>query len=137
MPDTDEHRRQFKLLQNEIVTLGGDATLMDVDGFDHRDDERLISYFNDERNLEYQEFLGKCADYLGEINHETEIEHFTYAELQENDEDLKKLKGWLEKIRKVDFYGAPFLSDAQTALGECEKSLEVFARQVFEAEERR
>lgn len=135
LPNSDEHQRHFKIIQNEIVTAGGDATLLDTVGFDSKDEENLISHFNEERNLEYQEFLSKCNDYVAEIIKETEIKHFTYAELQENDEDFRKLKGWLEKIKKVDFYGAPLLPDAELELGKCELMLEEFAHKVFAKEE--
>jgi hypothetical protein len=77
--------------------------------------------------------LDKCADCEAEIAKETAIGRFTYAELQENDVDLKKLEGWLEKIRKLDFYGAPLAADAQTRLQACETLLEAYAQRVFEA----
>jgi hypothetical protein len=53
--------------------------------------------------------------------------------LQENDVDLKKLEGWLEKIRKLDFYGAPLAADAQAQLRACEALLEAYAQRVCEA----
>lgn len=135
LPNTDKHQRHFKIIQNEIVSIGGEASLLDTVGFDKKDEEILISHFNEERNSEYQEFLGKCKDYVAEINRETETEHFTYAELQENDEDLKKLKNWLEKLKKMDFYGAPLLPQAEKDLAICEQMLEEFAHRVFDAEE--
>lgn len=39
------------------------------------------------------------------------------------------------KIKKLDFYGAPLLSDAEEQLSECEKMLEDFAEKVFHAED--
>jgi hypothetical protein len=77
--------------------------------------------------------LDKCADCEAEIAKETAIGRFTYAELQENDVDLKKLEGWLEKIRKLNFYGAPLAADAQTRRQACETLLEAYAQRVFEA----
>ena len=55
------------------------------------------------------------------------------AELQENDVDLKKLEDWLEKIRKLDFYGAPLAAEAQARLRDCEARLDAYAQRVFEA----
>jgi len=59
--------------------------------------------------------------------------HFTYAELEENDVDLKKLQSWLEKIRKLDFYGATLAPEAERHLQACEGLLEAYAQRVFEA----
>ncbi|AFW01330.1 ChrB domain-containing protein [Gluconobacter oxydans H24] len=70
-----------------------------------------------------------------EIARETAARHFTYAELEENDEDLEKLKNWLSKIRKLDFYGAPLASEARERLESCVSLLETYAKAVFEFQE--
>jgi hypothetical protein len=46
------------------------------------------------------------------LENEAATNHFTYAGLEENDADLKKLQGWLDKIRKLDFYGAALANEA-------------------------
>jgi len=135
LPKNDEHQRQFKIIQNEIMNIGGETLLLETMGLDKKEEENIISRFNEERNDQYQEFLDKCNDYLAEIKKETEAKHFTYAELEENDEDLKKQKVWLEKIRKLDFFSAPLLTDAEKQLHVCEQMLEEFAQSVFNAEE--
>lgn len=75
------------------MNIGGETLLLETMGLDKKEAENIISRFNTERNEQYQEFLDKCDDYRAEIKKETENKHFTYAELQENDEDLKKQKG--------------------------------------------
>lgn len=61
--------------------------------------------------------------------------HFTYAELEENDVDLKKLQGWLEKIKRLDFYGAPLREKSEARMKDCEAVLEAYAQRVFDAHE--
>ena len=134
LPKKEEHQRQFKIIQNEIVSIGGEALLLETKGLDKKEEENIILRFNEERNAQYQEFLGKCSDYIEEIKKETENKHFTYAELQENDEDLRKQKDWLDKIKKLDFFGAPLLAEAEKQLLVCEQKLEEFAQNVFNAE---
>ena len=134
LPKNDEHQRQFKIIQNEIVNIGGEALLLETTGIDKREEENIILRFNAERNDQYEEFLDKCTDYFAEIKKETENKHFTYAELQENDEDLRKQKDWLEKIKKLDFFGAPLLAEAEKQLQVCEQMLDDFAQNVFNAE---
>jgi hypothetical protein len=55
--------------------------------------------------------------------------------VKENDEDLKKLKNWLERIKVLDFYGAPARATAEQRLAECEELLEAYANEVFEREQ--
>jgi hypothetical protein len=135
LPKGKEHYRRLKILENEIIEMGGDAVLLETTGLDATQQERIIQRFNAERDEQYREFIGRCRDFHSEIKHETETGHFTYAELDEIDEDLQKLKSWLEKIRKLDFYNAPLAVEAESGLKACEEELEAFSRLVFEAGE--
>jgi hypothetical protein len=137
LPKSEDHQRQFKIIQNEIGEMGGESFLLDSAGFDKRQQELIVRRFSEDRNAEYREFLGRCSDYLAEIERETESRNFTYAELQENDEDLKKLRNWLEKIGKLDFYGADLAAQAGGQLRQCEEKLEAFSQAVFAAEHER
>jgi hypothetical protein len=47
--------------------------------------------------------------------------------------DLKKLQGWLAKIRKLDFYGGARAAEAEERLKGCEAVLDDYARRVFDA----
>ena len=64
--------------------------------------------------------------------------HFTYAELEENEVDLVKLRNWLARVRDRDAFGAAGRDAAEQALAQCEKSLEEYAARVYaeEAESR-
>jgi hypothetical protein len=57
----------------------------------------------------------------------------TYAELEEEDTDLKELQCWFEKIRILDFYGATLAEEAAKRLRGCEELLDAYGLQVFEA----
>src|SRR3546814_5762429 len=96
-------------------------------------DLKVLARFKADRNEEYREFLGRCADFEAEIAKEIAINKFTYAELEEEDTDLKKLQGWLQKIEKLDFYGAPLREDARSQLRACEALLDAYAQRVFDA----
>lgn len=55
----------------------------------------MVARFKSDRDEQYTEFIDKCTDFEAEIAKETAAQHFTYAELEENDVDLKKLQiGW-------------------------------------------
>jgi len=64
--------------------------------------------------------------------------HFTYAELEENEVDLVKLRNWFAKVRERDVFDADGRQAAEQAIGECEQSLEAYAARVYaeEAESR-
>jgi hypothetical protein len=135
LPRTSEHERQLKLLQNEIVQANGIADVLETAALDSKQEGAIVRRFQQDREAQYREFLGKCNDYLVDLKRETQIRNFSFAELQENDEDLKKLTGWLVKIKALDFYAAPVASAADRSLQECEYALEQYAARVYEVEQ--
>ncbi|HCP7628072.1 TPA: chromate resistance protein ChrB [Escherichia coli] len=133
LPKTDDHTRRLKIIENEINEMAGDSVLLETVALDRAQEDKVIARFKADRDEEYKELLGKCADFEAEIAHETEVQHFTYAELEENDVDLKKLLSWLEKIAKLDFYGATLAAEAAERLKGCEALLDACAQRVFDA----
>jgi len=133
LPKTDDHARRLKMLENDIVQVGGDAVILESTALDRIQGEKVLARFKADRDDAYREFIDKCDDFETEIAKETAAEHFTYNELEENDVELKKLQGWLEKIRKLDFYGGALATDAAARLELCEGLLEDYARRVFNA----
>ncbi|MES3027721.1 MAG: Chromate resistance protein ChrB [Pseudomonadota bacterium] len=134
LPKTDDHVRRLKILENDVAEAGGEAVLLETVALDSAQEDKVVARFRADRDEAYREFLDKCVDFEGEIAKETAAEHFTYAELEENDVDLKKLQGWLEKIQKLDFYGATLRAEAETRLIACEALLEAYAQRVFDAQ---
>src|SRR5258708_6956021 len=135
LPRTDEHRRQLKMIENEIAGMRGEAVLLETMALDRPQQQKVLARFNADRNEAYQEFIERCEGFEAEIARESAAGKFTYAELEENDEDLKKLRTWFEKIRKLDSRGASLAAKAAKRLARCATLLDRFSRQVFEAQD--
>lgn len=133
LPKTDEHLRQLKRLEYDVLEMGGDCVILETTALDGVQQGRVVDRFKADRNEQYAELIGRCADLEKEIAKEIAKQKFTYAELEEEDTDLKKLFGWFEKIQKLDFYDAPLAKEAQARLRQCADILEDYARQVYEA----
>src|SRR5258706_7258575 len=133
LPKTDDHVRRLKMLENDIGEMGGDAVILETVALDRAQEDKVLGRFKADRDDAYREFIDKCDDFEGEIAKETTAEHFTYAELEENDVDLKKLQGWLDKIRKLDFYGGELAHEAAQRVKGCEALLDTYAQRVFNA----
>lgn len=133
LPKTDDHTRRLKMIENEIAEMAGESVILETVALDQAQENKVVGRFKADRDEEYVEFLDKCKDFEAEIAKETAASHFTYAELEENDVDLKKLQSWLEKIRKLDFYGATLATEADQRLQACEALLDIYAQRVFEA----
>ena len=132
LPKTDDHARRLKMLENDISEMGGEAVILETVGLDRMQEDKVVDRFKADRDDAYREFIDKCDDFETEIAKETAALHFTYNELEENDVELKKLQGWLEKINKLDFYGGGLATDAAARLKECESLLDTYAQRVFD-----
>ena len=133
VPRTAQSERALRALRNEIVeSMEGKAFLVNSTSIIGEAD--LVDMFNEARNDEYEEILDKCRDFHAGVDKEVKAEHYTYGELEENEEDLGKLKGWYEKVKARDMLGAPLAEKVAEALDECSTKLEDFAARVYEAD---
>lgn len=133
LPKTDDHVRRLKMIENDIGEAKGECVILETVALDRGQEEKVIARFKADRDEAYEEFIDKCDDFEREVAKEVTTNHFTYAELEENDVDLKKLQGWLVKIRKLDFYGGARAAEAEVRLKGCEAFLDDYARRVFDA----
>ena len=138
LPQTPANDRALHTLQNQIVQeMSGSALLFSAEAI--VGNEELTSIFNAARDDEYAEIVDKCGDFLREVEKEVAINHLTFAELEENEEDLAKLVRWFEKVRDRDVLGAEGSRAASEALATCSHTLDQFAERVyrFESDQRR
>ncbi|NLI12256.1 Chromate resistance protein ChrB [Pelotomaculum propionicicum] len=133
LPLTHKTEKNLRLLRREIEGYGGEAHLVKASFL--LQEQSVIDQFNQARNEEYEEIIGRCKDFFKEIENETSNEHFTYGELEENEEDFEKLKKWFKKIQERDFFHASASNTALELLKKCEEMMEKFGEQVFEREE--
>ncbi len=136
LPASAATERALRKLRREILDMSGTAILLSCDVLAGEPDVR--SAFQAARNDEYEEIVDRCEDFLQQVQKEYTANHFTYAELEENEVDLVKLRGWFAKVRERDAFGANGRQPAEKALDTCEQSLEAYAARVYaeEAESR-
>jgi len=133
LPKTDDHARRLKMLENDITAMGGEAVILETVALDRLQQDKVVARFKADRDDAYRELIDKCDDFEAEIAKETAAQHFTYNELEENDVEVKKLQGWLQKIKKLDFYGGGLAAEAAERLKTCESLLDAYAQRVFDA----
>jgi hypothetical protein len=133
LPKTDDHARRLKMLENDITEMGGESVILETVALDRLQQDKVVARFMADRDDAYREFIDKCDDFEAEIAKETAAQHYTYNELEENDVELKKLQGWLEKIKKLDFYGGGLATESAERLKTCESLLDAYAQRVFDA----
>ncbi|WP_377267680.1 Chromate resistance protein ChrB [Peterkaempfera sp. SMS 1(5)a] len=132
LPVGPSGERALRLLRNEIVEMGGSASLLESSVLGGGSE--IEDAFNAARDDEYEEIVDRCEDFLRQIEKEYRAEHFTYAELEENDEDLVKLRNWFAKVEARDVLGASGKASAVAALERCAQVLDEYAARVYAEE---
>jgi DNA-binding transcriptional regulator PaaX len=136
LPASVHAERALRKLRSEILDMHGTAILLSCSVL--AGDQEILAAFQAARDDEYEEIVDKCHDFLAGLRKEYAESHFSYAELEENEVDLVKLRNWLDRIRERDVFGASGLQPALSSLAECEEHLEAYAARVYaeEAESR-
>jgi hypothetical protein len=132
LPASAATERALRKLRREIIEMSGTAVLLSCSVLVGESD--VHNAFQAARNDEYEEIVDKCQDFLQQVQKEYTANHFTYAELEENEVDLVKLRGWFAKVRDRDAFDADGRQATEKALDECEQSLEAYAARVYAEE---
>ena len=132
LPAGSASERALRKLRREILDMGGTAQLLASQALAGQQD--ILAVFQAARDDEYEEIIDKCQDFHGQLQKEYDAGHYSYAELEENEEDLVKLRNWLAKITERDVFGAPKRAATLEALASCEQALEEYAARVYAEE---
>jgi len=119
-------------LASYIEDYGGGSVLIDGKPIKKAEQERILKAFLEAGTEEYQEIANKCDDFLKELASEIARKNFIFAEVEENEEDLDKLKKWIKKADERHLVKNPLRKLVAQKLKQCERALEDFSLQVYE-----
>ncbi len=134
LPQRKEQEQFLSTLLTEMEQQGGSGFFLEARTPTEATQADLMKRFQQERAKEYQEFGERCQQFLAEIEKETRAHKFTFAELEENEQDLLKLTRWLRKIQQRDFFPSSSNREAVGRLAQCRQTLETFTTAVYEQE---
>jgi hypothetical protein len=134
LPDTPPHAELLGQLREGVVRQGGTAFVLSVSVASPEVNETILAHFRADRGREYDEFAERCAALLGEIGKETRAGKYTFAEMEENEQDLEKLVRWLAKIQARDFFPDERGEQSAAMLARCRSAMDAFSRAVYSAE---
>jgi hypothetical protein len=126
---------QVKFLEDLLAMIRGQGAcgqIFCVSAVVDSVEKDIVSRFISDRDEEYTEFIDCSKEFLAEIEKESAREKYTFAELEENEQDLLRLSTWLERIKKRDFFSGEGASKAVEILGHCKQVFEKFAACIYE-----
>jgi len=134
LPETRSHEELLGQLQDRVIRRGGTAFVLRIAVSSAEVNETIVAHFRADRAREYDEFTERCAALLDEIDRENTAGKFTFAEMEEEEQDLGKLARWLAKIQARDFFSDERGQHAAAMLVQCRSAVETFSQAVYAAE---
>jgi hypothetical protein len=134
LPHTDASEKIIHEMKTYIEIQGGSSKAFLSNAFDEATEAEILERFCQDRSEEYAEIKEQCVDFLAEIDKEIARKNFSFAEYEENEQDLVKLDLWFEKVKLRDFLGGDQAEEAAAWLEKCRQALQQFATEVFNHE---
>lgn len=135
LPNTPLSAQVIEELKEYVQQQAGSSNSFLANAFDPATEDGIIERFRQDRAEEYAEFKEQCADFLKEIEKEIQRENFSFAEFEENEQDLIKLEAWLVKVKGRDFVGGTQAAEAEKWLENCREVFQQFATDVYTHED--
>lgn len=134
LPISDRAEKLIAEIQAYIENQGGSSKTFSAESLNDATEAEIVERFQHDRAEEYAELKEQCLDFLAEIDKELARKNFSFAEYEENEQDLEKLEAWFEKVKQRDFIGGDQPSEAVQWLEQCRQALQRFADAVFDFE---
>lgn len=134
LPDTASHTEFFEQLLEGILRQSGTGFLLNIPGSSPEVNETIVQRFRADRTREYDEFSERCSALLDEISKETSAGKYTFAEMEEGEQDLEKLARWLAKIQARDFFPGQRRQQSAALMARCREAMGGFSEAVYLAE---
>ena|SRR5438874_5276322 len=137
LPEQPDTLGALRSLAGQVEAFGGQATLGQSVMLDAPRVEAVVAQFQAARADEYAEVAREAEQLLAHLARETEHRDFSYAELEEIEQDLVKLKRWTDQVRARDYFGPGLDSNVHELFARCDAALETFVEAAAEASRHR
>ncbi len=131
LPRAPEQERFLQELLATVEGQGASGQIFIIEPVSEAVQQDILARFRADRDREYAEFKEQCQALLAEIKKETGNQKFTFAVLEESEQSLQKLTGWLSKIQARDLFGSDQAEPSVAELEACRQAFDTFANQVY------
>ncbi len=112
---------------------GGTFAVIDASPRDEASAAMIRDAFTTVRVDEWAEFVADCGKFEAEIAKEILKRKFTFAELEEEEQGLDRLRRWYRDLKKRDVLELPEAKAAHERLCACVVVLDGYAEQVYQS----
>ena len=131
IPDLEVYREVLHRVRETVADADGELTVLTVQPDAESDHAHLTEAFRAARAEEWAEFVADCTKLIDEIAREIDKQKFTFAELEEEEQSLDRLRRWYRTLRARDVLDDPMRVVADEHLDCCTAALSDFEQRVF------
>ena len=132
LPLSEDSRAAYEHLARRIEEYGGEASILETTSPSEIWHKRTVSRFNAARDEEYEEVVDETERFREEIERERRKGKFTFAELEDEESNLERLRRYLAQVEARDAFGAKGRAKAAAEVERCAEVLEAFAQEIYE-----
>lgn len=137
LPLSETNRAAYLRIAHRIEAYGGEATILETASPDETWQAKIVTRFNAARDEEYDEVVDEAERFREEIARERRKGKFTFAELEDEESNLERLRKYLAQVQARDVFGAPGQARALSEVEACAHVLEAFAQEIYDRQEGR
>lgn len=134
-PQSEANQAATARLVERITEYGGEATLLEAISPTREWQRHMIARMNAARNEEYEEVIDETERFHEEIARERRKGKYTFAELEDEESNLRRLRKYLGQVQARDTFQAPERVRAEAEVERCAVILEIFAQEIYERNE--
>jgi hypothetical protein len=133
LPASNAATEEIGKLEALTAPSGGELLVLVADAWGDGRVDRLQALYDEARRAEWAEFGSECGKAVAELRREIETQKFTLAELDEEEQNVDRLRRWHRELTIRDRFGAVESDEMQARLDECSVELARFTELVYEA----
>ena len=135
LPDVAGVRQALDRVRTVVGEASGESTVMRVSADGPDDQARLVEAYGRARHEDWAEFCADCDKLVVEISAEIGKGKLTFAELEEEEQSLDRLRRWYRTLRARDVLDTPGRVRADERLAACTDALADYEQRVYNAGE--
>jgi hypothetical protein len=131
LPQREDTLATFQAVAAKITVYGGQATLVEKARLDPEREAVIVAEALATRASEFQEIRRDVEGFLDHIARERAHRELTFAEVEELEADLTKLRRWTEQVRARDYFDSAAAAVVDELLERGEAELGTFLDDAF------
>ncbi len=132
LPDTPVFADTVSRIVDLVAQQEGEVSAFAASAIDEATTTRVRGLYDHARLAEWAEFESECGKCLEELAKEIRNEKFTLAELDEEEQNVDRIRRWQRELRTRDVFEAVSRSHTQALVDGCVAELDRFTTLVYE-----